>query len=301
MLLGAPAIVLAVNRYAEAELQVRSSGGWTVDSSIGLKSQASTFEELLTHPDNRLLRSLFESHSDLTQLPQHALLSLDTSSFYQNSLKLGIGSSASILVAVATLFQPFKKSRWNQNNLIKIHNTVQQSNGSGLDVAAALHGGVIKYQKQETSSLPFNLEIHMSFVFTHSSSSTGPMLQRFSRAMDKLDKNTVDIWVNIAGRVAENYENTQKFLEHLHDLNQFVRDFDRLTGIGIYSTAHQDVDQLASKHNVLYKPSGAGGGDIGIAFSDDPAAITQFEHEVSQHNLSTIPLSVATHGAICEL
>jgi len=47
---------------------------------------------------------------------------------------------------------------------------------------------------------------------------------------------------------------------------------------------------------VLYKPCGAGGGDIGMAFADDPSALAHFRQQAAANGFTPLDLETATHG-----
>ena len=302
VLLGAPTITLAINRYATVKLTVELDSGWRLDSSIGINAQASTLEELRKQPDQSMLDHLVNDLDASEPLPQNASLHLDTSNFYHGECKLGLGSSASVLVALATLFHRISGHTWTDTELSKIHNSVQNSNGSGLDVAAARHGGVIEFQKNSnTRSMSRNRDLHILYLFTQRSAQTGPMLQRFYKAIDTLPESSLDAWVELASQAVNSYGNTSLFLRNLNELNLFVERFDQSASLGIYSEEHQLANQIARQHDVLYKPSGAGGGDMGLALSEDPDALTRFAQAAQQHNLISIDLDIAPHGAVCEL
>jgi phosphomevalonate kinase len=50
------------------------------------------------------------------------------------------------------------------------------------------------------------------------------------------------------------------------------------------------------QHGVVYKPCGAGGGDIGAAFSTDPAALDRFTRTAHIQGYAPIMLETALHG-----
>ncbi|MCE7902344.1 MAG: hypothetical protein DYH20_06730, partial [Gammaproteobacteria bacterium PRO9] len=49
-----------------------------------------------------------------------------------------------------------------------------------------------------------------------------------------------------------------------------LRQLDEAARIGIFSPAHERLREIARRHGAVYKPSGAGGGDFGIAVTDSP-------------------------------
>ena len=47
-----------------------------------------------------------------------------------------------------------------------------------------------------------------------------------------------------------------------------LRRLDKAAGLGIFSPVHERLREIAVHHGAVYKPSGAGGGDFGIALTD---------------------------------
>ena len=70
-----------------------------------------------------------------------------------------------------------------------------------------------------------------------------------------------------------------------------LKKIDHLGSIGIYTTTHKNIQRVAEEFNVFYKPSGAGGGDIGIALSASPESLNNFLDEIDRlnWNISCLP------------
>jgi phosphomevalonate kinase len=75
-----------------------------------------------------------------------------------------------------------------------------------------------------------------------------------------------------------------------------LQEMDEAAGLGIYSQAHRTLDRLANSAQVVYKPCGAGGGDIGIAVSDDNLALNTFDALSIRASFLTLDLEIAAHG-----
>ena len=168
---GAPAIVMAADRRAEALIEtnmldhnavetsnadgkkgffVIGSDGqldWQ-DTQHGLISKLRLFSDILEY---MLLRLGF----DQEKIPSFTAHLMTTDFFRQNGMaekKLGLGSSAALTVAFASAFASYigegfrleDKGRWLKE-LLAAHRLFQKGVGSGLDVAASLYGGVISY------------------------------------------------------------------------------------------------------------------------------------------------------------
>ena len=73
--------------------------------------------------------------------------------------------------------------------------------------------------------------------------------------------------------------------------------FDQAGRIGVYSPAHWFLHKLAQRYGVVYKPCGAGGGDVGIALAQEPSSIEAFAAEACRHpSVEPVALEVAPHG-----
>ena len=90
------------------------------------------------------------------------------------------------------------------------------------------------------------------------------------------------------------------FLEPLAPYIEALEALDRAADIGIVSEPHRQAGVLARDHGLLYKPCGAGGGDMGIAFATDAQAIASFRRAVEQIGLLVVPGAIATNGARLE-
>ncbi len=208
VLFGAPAAVAAIDRRAVVTLRPFAGNGWEV-AAPGLVAQRARLE---VEPDNsvrwhdeklgrdsfglldKLLRGIGESGSiDLVKLPPLAV-TLDTRAFFESAggweSKLGLGSSAALTVAFASALEiwaggsPTAEAEGRLQELVNLHRGVQGGTGSGIDVAASLLGGVVRFQLAGDGSvaeaaplvLPENLR--MVFVWTGRAASTGDFLGR---------------------------------------------------------------------------------------------------------------------------
>ena len=68
--------------------------------------------------------------------------------------------------------------------------------------------------------------------------------------------------------------------QSIGDIPDLLRELDAAAGIGIWSACHEKLNSVARKAGVSYKPSGAGGGDFGLAFSRDAARLEAFLSQV---------------------
>lgn len=300
-LLDAPALVLAVDRVASATLTPKTQGGWLIRSNIAPLAQFDSLTSLLGDANQQLLRTLITALPTPSKLPEHVELELDTSTFYQNSNKLGVGSSAAILVSLAEALGHVTDHHFTTERLIDLHNSLHGKNGSGLDIVAARLGGLTRFQNGSGVRVSPPSELHMRFFFTGTSTSTEPMLSRFRTLIEDRSTDEVIEWQNLATSVANSLNDVNLFLHNIAKLNEFVFEFDRITQLGIYGNAHRTALEIANDVGVLYKPCGAGGGDTGVALSDDTKALDAFERTVTHEGLKSLNLKVENHGATVQL
>ena len=74
----------------------------------------------------------------------------------------------------------------------------------------------------------------------------------------------------------------------------------RAVGAEIVTPEHRAVEAEARKRGVAYKVSGAGGGDLGLAMSADPAALQAFKSAVAGQGYRVIDLIPDRRGLVVE-
>jgi phosphomevalonate kinase len=85
-------------------------------------------------------------------------------------------------------------------------------------------------------------------------------------------------------------------LECVHDYAGRLAALGKASGLDIVSAEHTDLLACAQQAGVVYKPCGAGGGDIGIALARDSAALNDFRGIVAQRGYRPMALTVAAQG-----
>lgn len=303
---GAPGLAVAVDVRAEARIRpipgsgnqlvlpdtaesfrfrwVPGSGSrWEDDSpgAFGLPLEACA-EILAAH-------GLLPSAADLPA----CRIELATSAFHHTApdghrVKLGLGSSAAIVAALAgALLRFFGGPPLPRQTLIAIcheaHRRLQGGAGSGVDVATAVTGGAVAIEftrhQGPGASVPrarpvsWPRRLSMTAVWSGQSASTPAMLGRL-RAFRERDTNLFDSHMGRLGAnagqavVAWSADDTPGLLGAIAGYESGLRQLDDVAGIGIFSPAHERLRAIAVRHGAVYKPSGAGGGDFGIALTD---------------------------------
>lgn len=188
-------------------------------------------------------------------------------------LKPGFGGSAAATVA-AVLAGGLPPRR-----AYVVHAEVQ-GGGSGIDVFASLLGGVRRFPDGvEVASLPFIA------VWSGASASTGPRVQRY-RA-----------WAGRAAFVAQSRALVEAFADEplrvVREAYAGLKAMAEAAGIAYDTPALARIAELAEDFGGAAKPSGAGGGDVAVAFFPDTETVTAFAAAAAAEGLLPIPVRVA--------
>ena len=333
VLFGAPAAVVAVDRRAIVTLRPFAGNGWEV-AAPGLVAQRARLE---VEPDNTvlwhdeklgrdefslidtLLRGIGDSGSiDLVNLPPLAA-TLDTRAFFENAggweSKLGLGSSAALTVAFVSALEvwagggPIREKRGGLQELVDLHRGVQGGAGSGIDVAASLLGGVIRYRLADdgsvaqTSPLVLPEDLRTVFVWTGRAASTGDFLGRL-RARREEEPREVNPVLDELGTISSEGigaltdGDATGFLDAVDAFWEVLDQLGKLIGMPILSEEHRSLRRHAIDCGVRYKPSGAGGGDFGIGFSTGSDAAAEFISRAEASGFHVLDLGIDRSGLV---
>ena len=167
---GAPALVVAINRRVIAR---RKAG--PVGSSVFLVAVA---EELAKRrgADDPSVKAAME-------------IAVDSSALYDDGTKLGLGSSAAVTVAATALALSGNRRLpvIDREEVLAValaaHSAGQSGRGSGADVAAAVHGNVIHYAKdQPIERLSWPAEVTLIPFFTGIAAKTTQLIAKMDEA-----------------------------------------------------------------------------------------------------------------------
>lgn len=252
---GAPAIVLAVDRFAVADT-------------------------------SRVARDADVSLEVRQALPDGAP-TCDVSALHHEGKKLGLGSSAAALVASLGAVMAERGDNLEDSEVRstifrlarRAHSTVQ-GGGSGVDIAASTHGGVLRYSlltggvaSVMTAGLPAGL--HIATFFSGVSARTSDLRAKVDAFFDR-DEYGYRVAMNtlgdasekasaslISGSVAEAVAAVRGFGEALEQLADAA-------DVPIVPLAFRRLATQAAAENAWFLPSGAGGGDVGVYCGNAP-------------------------------
>jgi len=333
VLFGAPAAVAAVDRRAVVTLHPFAGNGWEI-AAPGLVAQRARLE---VEPDNtvrwhdeklgrdafglvdKLLQGIGESGSiDLVNLPPLAAI-LDTREFFESAggwkSKLGLGSSAALTVAFASALEvwaggePTTEARDRLQGLVELHRGAQGGAGSGVDVAASLLGGVVRFRLADDGSVaeaaPLDLpqDLRMVFVWTGCAASTGDFLGRL-RARREEEPQEVNPVLDELGVISSDGVgaladgDADGFLNAVDAFWAVLEQLGDVIAMPILSEEHSVLRRIAVDCGVRYKPSGAGGGDFGIGFTTDPDAASSFASRAGESGFHVLELGLDHSGLL---
>ena len=210
-------------------------------------------------------------------------ISIDTSEFFHNHRKIGIGSSSAVSVASSKALNQLFDLRLTPKEIINhsraIHNRAQDSIGSGFDIITSsvearalscrvLDNGGYDYEQIE---LPESIKIFV--VINDEYVQTSEMIDRYKAAKNQYTDYFTQNAPQMLSELEHLYDSILKkdnksILRYLNRYNELLIDMDNKFNIGVFKN-HHELIKLSRDGDVFYKPSGSGGGDIGLLISDD--------------------------------
>ena len=312
---GAPAICMAINKRARADVRVADTdfqtvrtcgyinGQWTF-----LAKEDGDFEWIGDEPPGGSLDLLREVWATMS-IDGNFDIRMDTAEFIDpgGSVKLGLGSSAALTVALVTaLSSETNRTEDAATDAAQAHRRLQDGRGSGVDIAASLTGGVIEYRMQDSEicrpiSWPTGLEY--ALLWSGRPASTSEKLKKFDEARrGGRSETSISRLCDASEATALCWSSgeTSELLAALHRYNDALMQFDVDHDLGIFNAGHQALADAAAKRSLVYKPCGAGGGDTGIVFATDKEAVAEFTDIAGESGYQLLDVSLEASGVILE-
>jgi phosphomevalonate kinase len=273
---GWPAVVCAVDRRAHARLGSRAA------------AELSPFLKALRR-----------------HAPAVTRCTVDTSALYLGERKLGLGSSAAATVAAAAAAMQTADRDTIHAVAHVAHARAQEprgSRGSGADVAAAVHGGLLRVERKPgegevgplaVTPLPWPTGLHMVVVWTGAVADTPALVARV-RALHDRDAAAYRAHAAALGECAGRFLGdpigaTAASAEALAALG-------RAAGAPLVPPSFAPLSALARELGGAAKPTGAGGGDLVVALFAVAAAAAAFRERVQALGMTVVPCAVDPRG-----
>ena len=281
VLCGAPAICMAVDRRAVVTLGSLTDGECRV-TTPGF-SGADRF---------RIIDAVTRGTRPARNIE------LDSSAFMSGDRKTGIGSSAALIVALLAALEG-KVDVFSE--ALDAHRHLQQGAGSGIDVAAAVHGGLFEYEMatRAVRRLAWPDGLAFRVIWTGVPSSTEAQLARLARSASCPSRSALLL---AAPRIRDAWRSGDadgiltEYVGYIGVLRQFSVDHD----LGIFDAGHEELTDAAMVEGLVYKPAGAGGGDVGTLFGRSDADLDAFVERQADLIGGVLPCGLEPQGVRLE-
>lgn len=328
---GAPALVAAVDRRAQVTVRPADGERWRFTSDLpGYPPSDVTWSA-----DGIQVEVEAGEHDEWTVLPGTVIECVCTAAdlkpwelppleIHVESLalhddeggaKLGLGSSAAVIVALAAAFRA-QLAAWkrideepaHEDALLEnlwIHAEVQDGRGSGLDVAAATFGSLLAYQVEEDALSVDVIELPPDIVFTAVWTGVPASTAGFLDGMEAFEQDDPETYAQHMGALrtlaerglaALQAKDGAAWLDVVRTWTPAMESLGRAADLPIMEGAHAQLAALAAGADTAYKPSGAGGGDVGLLFARSSGALAQAARKATEAGYRCVPLHVHPDG-----
>lgn len=251
----------------------------------------------------------------------------------ESGIKYGLGSSAAVVSAVVSaIMAHFSDGKMEKDIIFKLAalaHAITQGSGSGADVAASVYGGILKYSSfqadwlieeyEKASSIselilkkwtyldlkPIKLPdtVHFCVGWTGKPASTAKLVDIILKQKDKNPHGFKKFLQSSEKAVHElltgmEEEDLSLLFSGVKENRLALSEIGRQANISIETELLTALSDLAEKLGGAGKPSGAGGGDCGIAFMPTKEQADKLFHEWERAGIK--PLAIKSHpeGAV---
>ena len=263
---GAPAVCMATDRRARVTItdyqgdwhRVRAPGYSSVEGRF--VADAATASWLQGAEEYRIVDVVWRVAGWGGK--GHLSIDLDTRAFVDDACgeKIGLGSSAALSVA---LVAALSESGDVLATAMQAHREFQRGLGSGVDIATSVTGGLIEYRMDDTTVVPLPWPEGLSYrlIWTGKPADTRMKLARLEQAGRKMSRNAL---VTAAERMATAWSSARTVMQEYPGYIDTLRKFSVDHDLDIFDAGHDQLTAAAAAAGLVYKPCGAGGGDVGI-------------------------------------
>ncbi|TFC94785.1 MULTISPECIES: hypothetical protein [Cryobacterium] len=288
---GAPALVTAVDRRVEVTIDESSTVTWQVSApNLGIRNLTLATDGALPTGLTATQRAHLRVFDEVRATVQAAALqargrplltvpplaiTIDSSALSRGDHKLGLGSSAATAAALTDALARALGLTLDRRELFRLahaaHRNAQNGAGSGGDVAASVHGGLIRYTP-DVAVVPLRWpeELRISAVVTGEGALTTRLVGRvgdYAAESPARHRADLDRLAHLAEQAETALASPAAFLRLASDYFAALSQLDDHARAGIVSERHRELHALARREGSVFKTSGAGGGDVGLAFS----------------------------------
>ena len=302
---GAPAICVAVDRRAvvtidthDGDCHLVTAPGFTAATGR-FRVESGELSWLGGGRDFGLFEAVWNASRPATA-SRCLAVSLDTAVFRDpgSGSKIGLGSSAALTAALATALHALGGDKADTVAHVA-HRLFQGGAGSGVDIACSIEGGTVEYRMAGRQATPVEWPAGLCFsvLWSGISADTGGRLVRFADQPGSPSRSELG---EASASVAAAFERGQAagVIAALGAYTGALLRFDAAHRLGIFDAGHKELAERAAEAGMVYKPCGAGGGDIGVALATSRASLASFEKTAARSGFMRLALSIDSRGAL---
>jgi phosphomevalonate kinase len=304
---GAPALVLAVDRFCEATITPvgPDAAGCALETLAATPAQACF---ALGSASGVPLVDLVAADFGAAREAWHGRL--DSRELFAAGAKLGLGSSAAALAAWAGAWARFVgRAAPSAAEVVALHRRFQAGRGSGIDVAASMTGGAVEFRLDgvvpRIGSVRLPNSVGFAGIFAGRPASTPEFIGFFQAFQSSEPRRSAALLDRLrataeAGCAAARGDDAAAFIAAIADYGRGLSELGDAMGAEIVTAEHREIGAEAGRYGVAYKVSGAGGGDVGLAVAADADALVRFGASVARKGFRVIDFRLAEHGLTVE-
>lgn len=202
----------------------------------------------------------------------------------QTGSKPGFGGSAAAAVAAVIAGGIANETRRSPHEIQTIATAVHravQGGGSGIDVAASAHGGILRFQQGQVSPQP---PVEPIIVWSGQSAQTGPRVRQYLAWQER------DHFAQRSKAAVDEF--AMNPIEAMREMTALLDLMSRKAEVDYWTPALREITRIATQLGGAAKPSGAGGGDIAVALLPPSAARADFDRQIRAAGLQVIPANL---------
>lgn len=319
---GLPAYALAVDRFAAVSLSACSNdqaGLWApqvwpevIGFRVDESGQALDWDSngdgwLQVGWTAALIDRLIEVLKPARLAPFR--LHIDTSSLFiehrGERSKLGLGSSSAIAIGLFRVLAGFTDDQASLSpedllrTLLPVYRAAQQGQGSGIDLATSIYGGLIEFRNRqgETSarSVDWPDGLLLDFAWTGRPASTPNLLLRY-RDWQQARPDQAERWHRIASSlldqaaVALSSGDTETLVSLLGEYGRGMSTIGGWMGVDLTPDVHLRIMHQAERLGLAAKPSGAGVGDLALIAGTCAEAMAVMRHWLASEDIARVAM-----------
>jgi phosphomevalonate kinase len=300
VLRGAPAVVAAVDRVVRVRLDVVPGDGALVIESAAENrtwrgsAQVSELPEGDAGAVVAALRRVGAAEGRVT---------VDSRAFLIGERKLGLGRSAATIAAAVAARRLLDRASIAPDAVLAdalVANALFQTGvGSGADVAASVYGGVVTAERSDDGLAVTRCQLpegaSLIAGWTGESAATTPLVSRFAAMPSPPVFAELDATARAAAAAvrAGDLAALTAAVDRSADL---LARFGDETGLPIVTPALRRLVDVARRAGAVAKPSGAGGGDCGIALASSPSVAAAVRAAWRDAGILPLDVTIAADG-----